>query len=390
MPVVELTDRFCANTKVEARVDYFDSKTRGLALRVAPTGTKTFTLHYGPVDRRQRLKLGRYPAVSLARARTLAIEALGRIVNGEDASPADPFTLGEIGEKYIAEHLASKRRGKVDAREIRKFILPHWKHRPITEITPEDVKTLIKPIARSAPAQAHLILSHVRRIWTWAINSDTNYGIIQSPAHLLSPTALVGQKRTRKRVLDDKEIGAYWRAAEKMGYPWGAWFKLCMLTGARDMAEASKAKWQEFDLKTKLWIIPSERYKAEQDHPIPLTPLAVKLIKSLPKGEPDDFVFTTTAGKRPIGDFSGAKSDLDSNMRAELGELKHFITYDVRRTVRTRLAELGVDDKIAELILGHGKRGMGRVYDQARHLPETRKALALWANHVMRIVRGTV
>ena len=194
--------------------------------------------------------------VSLARARTLALEALGRVKDGEDPHRPDPATLGEIAEKYIAEHLASKRRGKVDAREIRKYIVPHWRHKPITEITPEDVKALIKPLARSTPAQAHMILSHVRRIWSWAINSDTPYGIVQSPAHLLRPKALIGERKIRTRVLTDKEIRAYWRAADNMGYPAGAMYRLIMLTGVR-IAERPR-RMAGVRPKARLWTVPPD------------------------------------------------------------------------------------------------------------------------------------
>ena len=388
MPRVSLTDRFCANVKSDAaRVDYFDEKTPGLVLRVAPTSVKTFTLFYGPAAERKRLTLGRYPALSLSRARTLAIEAQGNIKEGISPRRADQTTIGEIAEKYIAEHLASKRRGKVDAREIRKYIVSHWRHKPITEITPEDVKTLIKPIARRTPAQAHMILSHVRRIWSWAINFDTPYGIVQSPAHLLSPRALIGERNVRKRVLDDKEIRAYWRAADAMGYPSGSMYQLIMLTGTR-IAEAAEARWSEIDLKQKLWTIPSERFKSEQEHVVPLSTMAVSLLRKLPRGKTGSHVFSTTGGVKAINGFSNSKKALDEIMLADLGELKPFVTHDARRTVRTRLAELAVDDKIAEMVIGHGKKGIARVYDHARHLPEMRAALDKWAKRLAAIVKG--
>lgn len=76
MPVVELTDRFCDRTKPgKDRLEYFDSKTHGLSLRIMPSGVKTFALTYGPRTKRSRLTLGRYPRLSLARARTVKTHA---------------------------------------------------------------------------------------------------------------------------------------------------------------------------------------------------------------------------------------------------------------------------------------------------------------------------
>ena len=80
MPVVALTDRFCALVKPSvARVDYTDAHTRGLMLRVTPKGAKTFALLFSNArGERGRLTLGRYPGVSLAQARAMALEALSR------------------------------------------------------------------------------------------------------------------------------------------------------------------------------------------------------------------------------------------------------------------------------------------------------------------------
>ena len=79
MPRLDLTDRFCATIKTKKLVDYFDAKTTGLGLRVSPTGVKAWSVMFTipGSQKRARLSLGSYPATSLARARTLAIEARG-------------------------------------------------------------------------------------------------------------------------------------------------------------------------------------------------------------------------------------------------------------------------------------------------------------------------
>ena len=81
MPRVVLTDRFVGGAKVG---DFFDVKTPGLNLRVTDSGVKSwFALYTSPKDgKRARLTLGRYPQTSLARARTLALEAYGHVEAG--------------------------------------------------------------------------------------------------------------------------------------------------------------------------------------------------------------------------------------------------------------------------------------------------------------------
>ena len=109
------------------------------------------------------------------------------------------------------------------------------------------------------------------------------------------------------------------------------------------------------------------------------------LIKSLPKATPP---ITSSPPQTAPADrgFSSTKASLDDFMAAGLGRLEPFVTHDVRRTVRTRMSEMHIDDKIAEMVIGHGKRGIARVYDQARHLPAMRAALDMWAARLAGIV----
>src|SRR5215471_20314554 len=61
-------------------------------------------------------------------------------------------------------------------------------------------------------------------------------------------------------------------------------------------------------------------------------------------------------------------------------------THDLRRVVRTKLAALEVNDTVAEMCLGHGRRGLQRVYDQHKYEPQMRRALEAWASELSRIV----
>jgi hypothetical protein len=81
---VKLTDRFCANVKTVGRVDYFDEATTGLAFRVTETGSKSWTFNYTFNNKRSRMTLGTYPAISLSGARTKAIEARTALETGTD------------------------------------------------------------------------------------------------------------------------------------------------------------------------------------------------------------------------------------------------------------------------------------------------------------------
>ena len=74
-------------------------------------------------------------------------------------------------------------------------------------------------------------------------------------------------------------------------------------------------------------------------------------------------------------------------MTEELGSSPvPWVIHDIRRTVRTRLASLRVSDMVAEMVIGHGRKGLQRVYDQHTYEAEMRDALELWAARLRDIV----
>ena len=74
------------------------------------------------------------------------------------------------------------------------------------------------------------------------------------------------------------------------------------------------------------------------------------------------------------------------NHRVEIGIGERFTPHDLRRTVRTKLAEIGVADVVAERVMGHRLQGMLRVYNQYHYAEEKRQALRTWEKHLRRIV----
>ena len=73
MPTVSMTDKWLSGIKAQARTVYFDERVRGLALRVSPTGAKTWSFTYRTHGRpTQWIKLGDTDGLGLAEARKLA------------------------------------------------------------------------------------------------------------------------------------------------------------------------------------------------------------------------------------------------------------------------------------------------------------------------------
>jgi integrase len=393
--IVALTDERIAKLRpATKRVAVYDPAVPGLAIRVQPTGHKTFVFgaRYPRTGQFTRVELGQVGRLKLEAARAKARRWAEWIAEGRDprdeeakqraaAALAINNSFASVAEAFIARHLKGKRKGPVAAREIRNELVPHWGARPITEITRRNVVELIEQIVdRPAPGHAHNIFGHVRKLFNWAINRDI-YGLQTSPCDRLKPKELIGEKNVRTRVLNDNELRALWAASDTLGYPLGPAIKILMLTGAR-LNEVMGARWREFDLQARFWTVPAERFKMDSTHFIPLTDDLLALLATVPEWTQGDHLFSITEGREPLRFHDRATSRLRKAVGTEL----HWTLHDIRRTVRTRLSALRVPEPVAEMIIGHARKGMGRVYDQHKYLEEMREALEAWTARLRSII----
>lgn len=361
----QVVDGFKPRTR---RYLVYDSVVSGLAVRVSPSGRKTFVLvgrHGAEHSTRRSLGAG----LSLDEARTKAQSCHRR-----GGVPARGPTFAEVTERFLA-HIKHQRRVK-DVRIIlnREFV-PRFGSRQLADIKRADVLEVIDAaIVRGHPYAAHHAWAHVRRLYNWAIARGY---VEHSPCDRVRPRDIIGEKTPRQRVLTDDELKRVWHAAASLDYPFGPFVQLLILTGQR-RSEVAEAHRREFD--GNLWRLPASRTKASAPHMVPLSPLAQSIIAQLPQ---EGYVFSTTGGRTHVKGFSKAKKRLD----ATVGDMPPFVLHDLRRTVRTRLSQLRIRYEVAEAVIGHGKKGLARVYDQYQYLDEIREALDLWADELSRIVR---
>jgi integrase len=384
-----LTDRKMKSLKPAEhgkRYEVADPVVTGLIVRVGSSGRPVFYLvaRYRGAKHPTRRKLGEYGILTLAQAREKAWRWIDLNRRGVDPKVEEERTRREelakqrtsfasVAEEFIKRRVASQRRAKETARDIRHELVSRWGTRPITEITRADVIEMVEEIAdRPGVYYAHLILGHLRNLFNWAIERDI-YGLEGSPCDRLRPEKLIGAKKPRQRVLTFPEIAALWHAAEKLEYPFGPLYRLLLLTGAR-RSEVAGMRWSEIDLDKRTWSVPPERFKSGSTHTVPLTADAISILKALPR-LPGDHVFSFTLGSTPVVSFGAVKAKLDAMM----APASPWVTHDVRRTVRTGLASLNVPDTVAEMVIGHGRKGLQRVYDLHTYEPEMREALEKWA-----------
>ena len=143
--------------------------------------------------------------------------------------------------------------------------------------------------------------------------------------------------------------------------------------------------WSELNTERSSWTIPSARAKNGREHQLPLGSLALDVIRSVPQIVGRDVLFGARA--RGFTGYAEGKRALD----ARLGDqVRKWTLHDIRRTVATRLCDLGVEPHVVEQILNHqsGHRGgIVGVYNKSKYERAVQNAVAAWDRH-LRADRG--
>ena len=181
------------------------------------------------------------------------------------------------------------------------------------------------------------------------------------------------EETARSRVLTDAELAAVWQAAPDNSY--GRIVKLLTLTGQR-RDEIGALRWSEIDMDKKLITLSAARTKNGVEHQLPLSDPAMLELEACPREH--DLLFGY--GQTGFAGWSRPKRVLD----AACG-VQDWVIHDLRRTVATRMADIGIQPHIIEAVLNHvsGHRaGVAGIYNRSTYAAEKRAALDAWANHL--------
>ena len=388
MPTISLTSAAVERIKPPAtgQTDLFDRGFPGLCLRVSHGGAKAWSYVFRVHGKVRRVTLGRWPTMSLAEARDAWREARKAVDRGENPArqkPADADAFENVMAEWLRRDQSKNRSlGEVE-RSLKRDVLPAFEGRSIVTIGRRDVLDVLDAIAdRGSPVMARRTAAHLHRLFRWAVGR----GIIAANpmADMPKPAA----PKARERVLTDAELVAVWKAADRVGWPFGPIVNLLMLTGAR-RNEIAALRWPE--IKDDRIELTGARMKAGEPHTIPLSSAAVTIIEGLPRFTRTELVFTTT-GETHVSGWSRFKELLDRTAAEIAGEpLPDWRLHDVRRTVATGLQRLGVNLQVIEAVLGHvsgSRAGIVGTYQRHTFADEKRAALEAWARHIETILSG--
>ena len=378
----------------------------GLTFTLSAKGTAAWTLRYRFGGKAKEMTLGRYPDLTLTKAREMAAGQRVQIRQGVDVGEqrqnqkeADKLaaalvksgTVKALYAEFFARQIEARRKepGQV-AGVFALHILPIIGDKPVTEVQPADIDRLLLPLAdRGVIQTAKKALQLTKTLFDYAMKRHL---ITANPAAPFNWADIGGKVGPRSRVLSRAELVAFFQAMRNTpNFPpyAAAALKLLLALAVRKM-ELLTATWDQFDLKAGEWHLPAERTKTEAAIRIPLSPWAVAILQEQRARGYNGFLFP--ALRFSPGKTTGYMGETSLNHALYIlqSSLPPFTVHDLRRTARTHLAALGVAPYIAEMCLNHKPKGIEAVYNVHDYFEERRAALFALSDLLAECEKGDV
>jgi integrase len=406
--------------------DISDTAVPGLVLRIGVSGSKYWLFRFKLKGRSTRIALGAFPSVSLAQARTAAIENRDLLARGIDPrtaqrsrrhqpsakplisdasntqatttapSPAKPVpalprpplddkhSVHFLAYEYIEGYVRPNRENPGYAvRILEKDVLSEWVGRDARTITAREVVELLdKIVKRGSPVMANRTADILGQMFKYGVHRAL---VDDSPVKLLFKPG--GKEKARKRVLSQAELVAFvTRLEEACRSEQKRRVLMVLLLTLQRRSELGLAEWKEFDFEAKTWCIPDEHAKNRRGHIVPLSDWAIEELQALKDMSGNArFVVPSSRGNKPASPKLITRSVARSLARFQKIGIDTFRPHDLRRTGRTELARLGVSKHIAERVLNHSKEVIEGTYDLYEYVDEKRAALSAWAQRLAKL-----
>ena len=396
------------------RTQYRIDGVAGLVLDVRPSGMRTGSVRYQPGGRKARTfrwyKIGDARVISLADA----CDRAKKVVTAVEDEQRDPYverveqirggqTFAELFEDWFARHALPKlARAPTDLTVYSCHIQQHFAKTLLADLKRIEIGRYRDKVATDAsPLTSNTVIELISRVLNWAVDE----GMLEvNPAARLRK---VGTKRPRERVLSGNDIANFWHALATKDAMTGehmargekgrmlspatrSILRLLLLTGQR-RGEVTNALKSELDLTSAepVWTIPGTRTKNGLLHRLPLCPMAAMEFGAARATSPpiSPFVFPSRDDSaKPV--LATTVTRAMARLVSEL-QIPTVSPHDLRRTVGTEMARLGLPVHVRSLVLNHSPMSRGitdAVYNRYAYDNEKRQALAAWEQRLAALI----
>ena len=376
---------------------HFDGDGSGLALEIAPGGSKAWVQCITVRGRRRTIGLGSLRLVGLKKAREKARQNQRAVRDGRDPIAEhrrwrgipDFRTLArEVIKVQTMEHTSPKSTAQWKS-SLAAYAYPHIGRLGVDAITARDVRNCVGPIWETKRETAGRVLQRISKVMKWAIAEGHR---VDNPA--LAARAMLPKRRApvrHHRALPWAEVPGAVQTIRNTGAWFGTKlaFEFLVLTAARS-GEVRGATWEEIDLDQRLWTVPAERMKALAEHRVPLADRCLEILADARRiTDPPmtlahkgcQLVFPSLRGKT-ISDSTISKLCRENGIAA--------VPHGFRSSFRdwgTECADARRDTMEAALAHTIPNR-VERAYARSDHLDKRRELMARWAEHVVTGAEG--
>lgn len=397
---LKLTDALVKNATLpegKKEMVIWDTETSNFGLRVREQ-SMSYIIFYRPAgagrsSTSKRVKIGSPGTIATASdARRIAKTMLGLVASGGDPAAdraemkrKEKAKLSDLLDRYEAYQLRRRRTGLPGIMSLLRRNLKSMFNRDIKSIAGSELAQIRdRLIEQNTPGAANEFWSKTRAFFSWCMNKAKVPEAHPTFAYRL-------EKPTREdkldqeevgRALSDEELAKVWMATTSDHF--GRYVRFLILSGCRRTeAGLSRRKMREVHKGAKMvLVLPKRITKSGRNHNVPVTPQIEALLKSCEEDARSDLYFPSWVTGRAM---SGWTSQFDKLVERSGVE---FTPHDIRRTFRTGLDILGVDEDIGEICVNHARKGLEAIYNRNTASSEMRDAFQLWSNHVERLVKA--
>jgi integrase len=323
--------------------------------------------------RKVEVTLGHSTRITAAEAvvRLNKLQAAADLGHDPKAKAKAQISDAKTAEELLGEYVKAAiiRTGQAKADTIKR-LLDGYLDRPVTAITPEQVRAALQVLVQRGKLRSHNIALTAVRSWRIWVVKKYEYEIPDWTAGLENEQFITAQHR----VLESDELKSIWDKAADLHPAYRTLVRTLLLTGLR-LSEAAKMARDE--LESGDIVIPGSRMKNGSEHRVPIsTALRAELDVWLAEASFDagPYIFSTCDGRVPVSGWT--------NIKLKLGATD-WSFHAFRHSMATGLAEnFRIDDDLIERILSHKRSGVMGRYNRSVRIEERREALEKWGEWI--------
>ncbi|MFU2315664.1 tyrosine-type recombinase/integrase [Rahnella sp. PCH160] len=379
----KLSDKRLKNLQGTSRQNIeFIADGAGLSAKCSKVGGISWVFTYRLVGKKlYRVTLGNYPDMSLKLAREARDKCRSWLADGKDPKmqfnltmeeSLKPVTVKEALTYWINEY-ATNNRTNVERHkaQLEKHIFPYIGKMALSDCETRYWLKCFDRIKRESPVAAGYVFQMCKQALKFC--RVRRFAVSNWLDDLTIPD--VGKKQQKRdRVLTDYELGQLWTAANNQNFfsPYYSSLLIILITFGCRSQEARLSEWQEWDLEQWLWTVPKEHSKSGE-----------KIIRPVPL-QIRDFITELNKNTKNTGYVLGtlkkseAVSQTGRQMHKRLEQVEPWTLHDLRRSLATKLNELGIAPHVVEQLLGHSMPGVMAIYNRSQYLTEKLDALNKW------------